>query len=66
MNDYERSLDWYRNYIDTHRDSSTRRIREYVSYLIRWFSDDVKCDGMYFSQKYVLKQLPMPYNIYFS
>lgn len=66
MKNYEDSLNWYRNYIITHRNDTARRVREYVSYLERWFSNDIKCDGMYFNQKYALKQLPMPYMIYFS
>lgn len=66
MDNYEKSLNWYRNYINMNKDSSARRVREYVSYLQRWFSNDIKCDGMYFNQKYERKLLPMSYLVYFG
>lgn len=63
---YEAKLQWYRNYIKDHEQSNSRRTQGYVDYLKRWFSNDVKCDGMFFTQKYQNKVLPMPYLIYFS
>ena len=65
MNTYDEKLDWYRNYVVKHTNATSRRDKEYVSYLTRWFSNDINCDGGTFDRKYSRKQLPMSYNEYF-
>lgn len=60
---YEAELQWYRDYIERESNSPYRRVREYVGYLRRWFSEE-NCDGAPFSLKYKWKQLPMSYNVY--
>ena len=60
---YEAELQWYRDYIKRESNSPYRRVREYVSYLHRWFSEE-NCDGAPFSLKYERRQLPMSYNVY--
>lgn len=65
MNTYDQQLNWFKNYINNHADATNRREREYVSYLTRWFSSTIICDGGTFEKKYNRKQLPMSYNQYF-
>lgn len=60
---YEAELQWYRDYLERESNSPYRRVREYVNYLRRWFSEE-NCDGAPFSLKYRLKRLPMSYNVY--
>ena len=65
MDEYERKLDWYRKYIKDHENDTTRREREYCSYLKRWFSDG-RCDGApNFEMRHLWKRTPMSYNQYF-
>lgn len=65
MSDYERRLQWYRDYIARNSDSTSRREREYCDYLKRWFSN-CRCDGAPDVEMRILwKRLPMSYNQYF-
>ena len=64
--EYERKLQWYRDYIVRNENDKSRRGQEYLSYLKRWFGDG-RCDGIAnYQERYKRKTLPMPYNIYFS
>lgn len=64
--EYEATLDRYRDIIEQDKDSTSRRVQEYVDYLRRWFGDG-KCDGWdSFEKRYTMHQLPMSYNIYFN
>lgn len=64
--EYSNELDWYRNYMMKNQNASSRRTREYVSYLQRWFGP-VDCDGWQdFTSRFAMHQLPMPINVYFG
>ena len=64
--EYSNQLDWYRNYMMKNQNASSRRTREYVSYLQRWFGP-VDCDGWQdFTSRFAMHQLPMPMNVYFG
>lgn len=64
--EYSNQLDWYRNYMMKNQNASSRRTREYVSYLQRWFGP-VDCDGWQdFTSRFAMHQLPMPMNVYFD
>lgn len=63
--DYDSQLDWYRCFIERHKDDKARRIREYCSYLKRWFGDG-PCDGApNYETRYLWKRTPMSYTQYF-
>lgn len=64
--EYNKRLQWYKDYIDHNYNSSSRRVREYCDYLHRWFSEE-RCDGVenYF-ERTRRRLLPMAYNIYFN
>ncbi len=64
--EYEDKIEWYRNYIERlEHDSAPRRLKEYASYLRRWFGES-SCDGLpNFKIRYTLHTLPMSFNVYF-
>jgi hypothetical protein len=64
--DYLEKLAWYRKYIENHQDETSRRGKEYVSYLEAWFDDTKVVDGANYSMKVRWQQLPMSYNQYFG
>lgn len=64
--EYDAKIQWFRDYIKSNEDDRTRRGREYVNYLKRWFGDGT-CDGLpNFKARHNLHQLPMSYNIYMN
>ena len=66
MQDYEAKLQWYRDYAAKNANSPYRRIKEYASYLQKWFSDG-PCDGVSCFQARINRRiLPMSYNVYFN
>lgn len=59
----EKELQWYRDYIVRNKNSSWRRVREYVRYLERWFSPEYMVDGANYETriKYRTPQTPNGY-----
>lgn len=55
---------WYERWYQEHKDSKSRRHREYASYLDRFLhNEEIIVDGM--DWRHRLNKTPMPYNVYF-
>lgn len=64
VTEYLMQLEFYRNYIKNHKNDSSRRVQDYISYLERWFGDGL-CDGVEsYEQRFRLHKLPMTANSY--
>lgn len=63
MSNREKELQWYRDYIARNKNSSGRRVREYVRYLESWFSSEYVVDGADYETriKYRTPQTPNGY-----
>ena len=62
--DREKELQWYREYIIREKNSRSRRVHDYVSYLKRWFDpEEDRVDGMSYEIriKFYLPQTPNGY-----
>ena len=61
---YNETLERFRASIEGYRNSTSRRQREYGSYLNRWFGDSF-CDGIgSVDERVRLHKLPMSCNVY--
>ena len=65
MDNWEKEIAWYRTYIEREKDSKSRRVREYISYLERWFDPNSVCDGATYENRMAWKRTPMSYTQYF-
>lgn len=62
--EYETTLAWYKKKLGG--TPTSRRDKEYLSYLTCWFSDK-RCDGLdSYNMRYNLRRLPMSLNVYFG
>lgn len=62
--EYEEQIQWYKNYMERHKNDTARRVQDYISYLKSWFGD-IRCDGWpNFETRYTMHQLPMSFNVY--
>ena len=62
--EYEERLNWFKDYMETHQNETSKSMQGYVSYLRQWFSDS-SCDGLPdYKTRYMFHKLPMSSNVY--